>query len=113
ELFFAVLEVDRVDDPLALTIRQREFDALRIRRVDHDRSLDLPDQLVVERRNVLDLVAIGRLQTDIDDMRAVADLAPRNLARFFPFLAGDQVLEEPRTNDVGPFADDQRSAGVV
>ena len=90
ELLFAVFEVDRVDDALALAIGERQLDRRRIGGVDHDRRLDLADQLLVERRDVLHLVAIARLQADVDDVRAVADLPPRDLGRLFPLLLGDQ-----------------------
>ena len=95
ELLFAVFEVDRIDDALALAVGQRQVRwRLRIGGVDHDGRLDDADQLFVELRDVVHLVAIGALQADVDDVRAVLHLAPRDLDGFFPFLGGDQVLEE-------------------
>ena len=94
ELLFAVLEVDGVDDALALAVGERQLDGLRIGGVDHHRRFDLADELFVERRDVLHLVAIGGLQADVDDVRAVADLPAGDLGRLFPLLFGDQVLEQ-------------------
>ena len=86
ELLLAVFQVDRIDDALALAISERQLDGLRIGGVDHDRRLDLADQLLVERRDVRHLVAIGALQADVDDVRAVLHLPARDLAGLFPFL---------------------------
>ena len=49
---------------------QSQLDGPRIRRVNHDRRFDLADQFFVERRNVLDLVAVGALEADVHDVGA-------------------------------------------
>src|SRR5262249_9371479 len=67
----------------------------------------LADQILVEVRNVVDLVAIARLQTYIHDVRAIANLTACNLRRLFPFFFRDQVLEVARTNHIGALADNQ------
>ncbi len=108
ELLFAVFQIDRVDDALALAVRQRQFDRARIGGIDHDRRLDDADQLLVEQRNVLDLIAIRALQTDIHDVRAVLHLPARDLDGLFPLLFRDQVLERARPDHVGALAHDQR-----
>ena len=113
ELLLAVLQVDRVDDALALAVGQRQLHRLRVGGVDHDRRFDLADQLLVERRDVLDLVAVGALQADVDDVRAVLHLPARDLGGLFPLLLGDQVLEQPRADHVGALADDQRPVALV
>ena len=95
ELLFAVFQVDGVDDALALAIGERQLDGLGIGGVDHDRRLaDLADQLLVEQRDVVHFVAVGALQADVDDVRAVLHLPARDLDGLFPFLRGDQVLEQ-------------------
>ena len=75
-------------------------------------ALTSADQLLVERLDILHLVAIGGLQADVDDVRAVLHLLARDLRRLFPFLFGDQVLEGARADDVGALADDQRAIAV-
>ena len=58
----------------------------RIGRVDHDRHADLLDQQLVEAVDVVQLVAVGVLQVDVDDLRAALHLLPRDLARLFVLL---------------------------
>ncbi len=53
-----------------------------------------------------------RLQADVDDVGAVADLPAGDFGGLFPFLGGDQVLEEARADDVGALADDEGAVGV-
>ena len=113
ELLLAVLQVDRVDDALALAVGERQFHRLGVGGVDHDGRFDLADQLLVEGRDVLDLVAIGALQADVDDVRAVAYLAARDLGGLFPFLRGHQILEEARADHVGALAHDQRAIALL
>ncbi len=113
EFLLAILQVDRVDDALALAPGERQLHRLGVGGVDHHRRFDLADQLVVERRDVLDLVAIGALQADVDDVRAVLHLPARDLAGLFPLLLGDHVLEQPRADDVGALADDQRAVALL
>ena len=94
EFFLTVFEIDGIDDALALAVSERQLHRLRVGGVDHDGRFDLANQLFVEGRDVGDLVAIARLQADIDDMRAIADLPARDLSRLFPLFGGDHVLEE-------------------
>ena len=113
ELLFAVFQVDRVDDALALAVGQRQFDGPRIGGVDHDRRFDLADQLRRRRAGCPSISSRSRgLQADVDDVRAVAHLAPRDLAGLFPLLFRDQVLEQARADDVGALADDQRAVAL-
>ena len=53
EFFFAVFEIDGVDDALALAVGERQLDRFGVGGIDHDRRFDLADQLFVERRNVV------------------------------------------------------------
>ena len=39
EFFLAILEIDRIEDRLALAIRQRQLDRRRIGGIDHHRCL--------------------------------------------------------------------------
>ena len=113
ELLLAVFQVDRVDDALPLAVGQRQLHRRRIGGVDHDRRLDLADQLLVERRDVLHLVAVRALQAHVHDVRAVLHLPARDLGGLFPLLFRHQVLEQPRPDHVGPLAHDQRPRLLV
>ena len=113
EFLFAVFQVDRVDDALALAISQRQFQRARIGGVDHHRRLDLSNQLLVERRRIAQFVALGALEAHIHNLRAVAHLAPRNLAGLFPLFFRDKILEQARADYVGALADDQRPVTLL
>ena len=113
ELFLAVFQIDRVDDALALAIGERQFDGLRIGRIDHDRRLHLTDELFVERRDVLHFIAVGGLQTHIHDVRAVAHLTARDLRSFFPFSSAIRFLNSAGADHIGPLTHDKRSIGFV
>ncbi len=84
----AVLEVDRVDDRLALAVGERDLDRLGIGGVDHDRRLDRAAEPIVELADRGLLVALGRLQTDVDDLGAALDLAAGDLGRLVPLAGG-------------------------
>ena len=108
KFFFAIFQVDRIDDAFALAIGERQLDAARVGGVDHDRHFDFADQLLVERRNVVHFVAIGALQADVHDVRAAFHLPPRDFGGFFPLFGRHQILEQARADHVGALADDQR-----
>ena len=46
-------------------------------------------------------------------MCTIADLPLGDVGGFFPLLLRDHVFEQPRADDVGPFADNQRTVGFV
>src|SRR5208282_2282609 len=92
----------------ALAIGERKLDALRVGGIDHDRGFDLADQLVVERRDILDLIAVRALQADIDNMRAAFHLPARNLGGLFPLFGADEILKCTRSDYVRALTDDQR-----
>ena len=104
----AVLEVDGVDDRLALAVGQRHLDRRRVGGVDHDRRLDRAAEPSVELADRGPLVALGGLQADVDDLRAALDLAARDLGRLVPVAGRHQVAELPRADDVGALAHQQR-----
>ena len=73
-------------------------------------ALILRHQLLVESGSIsFSLVAIRGLKADVDNVRAVFHLPAGDFGGFFPLLLGDQILEEARADDVGAFADDQRT----
>ena len=112
ECLLAILEIDRVDDAFAEAIRQRALDRLVIRCVDHERHFDLVNHFLVKPVDVAQLVAVGILEIDVDDVRAALDLRARNLSRFLEFLVRNQPLKSARANFVGAFANDQRAVVV-
>ena len=109
----AVLEVDRVDDRLALAVGERDLDGLRIGGVDHDRRLDRAADPVIELVHRGLLVALGGLQADIDDLRAALHLAAGDLGRFVPLAGVHELPKLLRANDVGALADQQRPVVLV
>ncbi len=113
EFFFAVFQVDGVDDALALTVSESKLDGPRIGGVDHDGDLDLADQLFVEGRDIPQFLPLGALQADVHDVGAVLDLATRDLGGFLPLFGADQLLEEPRADHVGALADQQRAGAFL
>ncbi len=105
EFFFAVFEIDRIDDAFALAIGESKFDGARIGGIDHDGDFNFADELVVERWDVGHFVAVGALETNVDDVRAAFHLAPRDLGGFFPKFRGYKIFELARANYVGALAD--------
>jgi hypothetical protein len=95
ELLFAVFQVDRVDDAFTLAVGERKLNSARIGGVDHDRRFDFANQVLVERRNVVQLFAIRALKADVHDMRTALHLTASDFGGFFPLFGGDEILEQP------------------
>src|SRR6185437_9265760 len=112
EFFLAVLEIDGVDDALALAIGEGEFDGAGVRGVDHERGFNFAYELFVEGRHVLEFVALGALEADVNDMRAAFHLAAGDFGGFLPLVGGDEIFEQARADYVGAFADDERAGAV-
>ena len=110
EAFLPILQVDGVDDGLALQPFQRLLDHRRVRRVDHDRGLDAPVELVQELDHVRRLVPVRVLQAHVQHVGAVANLPAANLGRFLKPFTGDQALEPAAAQHIGPFPDHRRDA---
>jgi hypothetical protein len=81
---------------------------LRVGGVDHQRHLDQAHQLGEERFDVRDLVAVGVLQADVDDLRAAAHLGAADLGGGLVVAASDELLELARAEHVGALADEER-----
>src|SRR5215472_16529976 len=113
EFFFAVFEVDGIDDGFALAIGEGLADGDGIGGVDHDRRLDFADQLFVERRNVFFLVALGALQADVDDVRAAFDLAAGDFRGLLPLFLGHQIFEQARADHIGTLTHEQWACAVL
>src|SRR5208283_3680817 len=66
-----------------------------------------------KRLHVAAFVAIGILQTDIENMRAAPYLKASDLGRFFDLALGDKPLELAAAEHVGALADHDRPRAVV
>ena len=84
EILFAFLQADRVDDRLALHALQPGLDHRPLRAVDHDRQagdLRLGRDDVEEGRHGRFGVEHPFVHVDVEDVRAAADLAERDVGR--------------------------------
>ena len=102
----AVLQVDRVQDGLALAPLEPELHHLRVGRVEHERNLDHPRGPLQEGVHVGGLVPVRILEADVDDLGAALDLRARDLGGRVELPVGDQALELPAAEDVGALADE-------
>jgi hypothetical protein len=93
EALLAVLQVDRVDDGLALAVPQRQLDDGGVGGVDHERHLHLAGDLRHEAIHVGQLVAIGVGQADVEHLGRALDLGASDLGRVLEAVVDDQVLE--------------------
>ena len=112
EFFLAIFQVDGIDDRFALAVGERLAHGDGIRRVNHDRGFDLPNQLLVKKRDVFPLVPFRALQAYIHNVRAAFHLPAPNLSGFFPFFFRHQVLEQPRPDHVRAFTYEQRPCAL-
>ena len=109
----AVLEVNGIDDRLALAVGERNLDRIGIGGVDHDRRLDRAAETFEKLSHRFNLVAFGGLQADIDDLRAPLDLAAGDLGRLVPLTGVHQLPKLLRADNVGALAHQQRSVVLV
>ncbi len=114
ELLLALLEADRVDDPLALDALQPRLEHREARAVDHDRDprhLGLGREQVEERRHRLLPVEQVGVHVDVEDVGAAAHLLERDVDRALVVGRLDQAAEAGRAGDVRALAD-HHEAGV-
>ena len=108
ELRRAVLEADRVDDPLALHALEPGLDHLPARRVDHHRHpRDVrlgPDQ-VEEADHARLGVEQALVHVHVDHLGAVVHLAPCDHERRLEVALPDEARKAGRASDVGSLAD--------
>ncbi|MPL88384.1 hypothetical protein SDC9_34404 [bioreactor metagenome] len=103
----ALLQADRVDDRLALHALQAGLDHLPFRAVDHHRhagDVGLGGDEVQELDHRGLRIDQPLVHVDVDHLRAVLDLAPRNLECGGIVAVGDQLAEPCRAGDVGALA---------
>src|SRR5205823_4184214 len=112
----AFLQADRVDDAFALKAFQARFDDFPLRGVHHDGDFGdvrLGSDEIQEsghRRNAVDHPFV---HTDVDDLRAVLDLLPRDRHGGLEIAGFDQLSEPGRAGDVGALADVNEVDGSV
>ena len=114
ERLLALLEADRVDDPLSLQALQARLDHLPARAVDHHRDpcdLGLRRDHVQERPHRLDAVEEVRVHVHVEDVRAAAHLLERDLDRAREVARLDARAEARGAGDVRALSDHDE-AGV-
>ena len=118
EFGFAFLERDRVHHRLALHAFQAGLDHLPFRRIDHHRharDVGFGGDEVEEPHHRRLRVEHRLVHVDVDDLRAVLHLLPRDVDRARVVAGEDQLGEGARAGDIGAFADvdEQRVVGDV
>ena len=96
EFILALLERDRVDDPLALKAFQASFNDLPLRRVHHEGHLGhlgLAGEEQQEARHGSDAVDHPLIHADVDDVGAVLHLLARDAHRLFVLALLDELGE--------------------
>ena len=108
ERLLALLEADRVDDPLALDALQPRLEHGEARAVDHDRDprhLGLGREQVEEGRHRLLPVEQVGVHVDVEDVRAAAHLLERDVDGALVVARLDQAAEARRAGHVRALAD--------
>ena len=91
---------------------ERGLDHGGVRRVDHERRLDLAREPVEEAQHVGVLVAIGVGEAHVQHLAAAPYLGAADLRRLLELVVHDQVLELPRPDDVGALPHQERAVVV-
>ena len=112
EAFLAVLQVDGVDDRLALQPFQRFLNHGGVGGVNHNGGFDPAIELIQELDHIGGFVPVGVLQANIQNVGAVANLAASDFGGFLKAVAGDETLEAAAAEDIGALAHNG-GAGVV
>ncbi len=108
ERLLALLQADRVDDPLALDRLQPGLDHAPAGAVDHHRDprdLRLGCDHVEERAHRLDALEQVGVHVHVEGVRAAAHLLERDLHRPDPVARLDEAPESRRARHVRPLAD--------
>ena len=109
---FTVLQVDRVNDGLALQPLEGLLNYGGVGGVNHYGTLDLLGYQVQEGQDVGHFVPVRVLQAHIQDVSAVADLAATHLGGLLKLALANEPAEAAAAQDIGPLAHDHR-AGVL
>ncbi len=114
ELLLALLEADRVDDPLALDALEPGLEHREARAVDHDRDpshLGLGREQVQEGRHRLLAVEQVGVHVHVEEVRAAAHLLERDVDGALVVVRLDQPAEAGRAGHVRALPD-HHEAGV-
>ena len=104
KFFFAFFQRDRVNDGFALYALQTCLDHTPFGGVDHDRhacNIRLGRDQIQEARHRSDRVEHRLIHIDVDDLRAIFNLLPRNSECLFVLLIEDHAREGFRARDIG------------
>ena len=116
KLLFALLQRNRVHNALALQALQPRLKHLPVRRVDHERNFrnfGLAPQQLQKARHRRDAVNHALVHADVENVRAVLHLLPRDAHSFFVLAVLHQSRELRRTGHVGPLADHDEDPGLL
>ena len=116
ELLLALLQRDRIDDPLSLDAPKPRLDHRPPGGVDHDRQprhLRLRRDQVEERRHRLLAVQELGVHVDVEQVRAAAHLFERDVDRLLPVAALDEAPEARGARHIRPLADHHERRVVV
>ena len=108
KLRLAFLHRNGIHDAFALNAFQAGFDDFPFRRVHHERNFGdfgFAAEQLQEARHGGDAVNHPFVHADVDDVRAVLDLLPRDGDGFLVFVFLDELRELRRTGDVRALAD--------
>ena len=106
--FLAFLQADRIDRALALHAFQARFDHLPARGVDHHRNtgdVGFPRDGKQELPHRFRRIQHRVIHVDVDDLRAVFDLAAGDMHGRLVIAVSDKIQELLRTRDVGALPD--------
>ena len=108
ELLFAAFEADGVDDALALQAFQSRLQHAPLGTVHHNwhaRNIRIRSQQIQEAMHARLGIEQAFVKADVDDVRAVLHLLPRERECALKVVLLDEFLELRRAHHVGAFAD--------
>ena len=108
ELFFSLLERDRVDDSFALQVFDTFFQNLPFRGIDHDRNFGnvrLALQKLQETCHHRLAIDETIVKANIDHVGTVLDLLACDFESVFEFSCANQFRKRRRSSHVGALAD--------
>ena len=116
KLLLAFFQRDRIDDAFTLQAFQSRLDDLPFRGVDHERhfgNFGLAPEQLQEARHCGDAIDHAFVHADVENIRTILDLLPRDAYRFLIFALFDQLRELRRPGHIGPLADHDVDAGLL
>ena len=108
KFFFAFLHRDRIDDSFALYAFKACFEHLPFRAINHNRhagNIWLTCEELQVTRHSRDTVNQTIIHIDVDNLRAIFDLLPRNGKSFVKITFDNEFLKPRRARHIGTLAD--------